>query len=135
MNVLYEEHGTLKVGNVLADNIATLQVEAPHGKRSKIKSANVVMRFEQPGIADFLPQAQRGADELDLDFLWECTSGDEFEYETLAREYYGRAPSPVEAASVLLKLHAAPMYFYKRGRGSVAARSYAGAEGDTQPAR
>ena len=117
MNVLYEEEGTLKVGNVLADNIATLQVEAPHGKRSKIKSANVVMRFEQPGIADFLPQAQRGADELDLDFLWECTSGDEFEYETLAREYYGRAPSPVEAASVLLKLHAAPMYFYKRGRG------------------
>jgi exoribonuclease-2 len=117
VNVLYEEEGALKVGSVLADNTATLQVEAPHGKRSKIKSANVVMRFEQPGIADFLPQAQRAADEIDLDFLWACSSGEEFDYETLAREYYGRSSSPVEAASVLLKLHAAPMYFYKRGRG------------------
>ena len=117
MNVLYEEEGTIKVGTVLADNAATLQVEAPHGKRSKIKSANVVLRFEQPGIADFMSQAQRAADELDLDFLWECSSGEEFGYETLAREYYGHAPSAVEAASVLLKLHGAPMYFYKRGRG------------------
>ena len=52
MNVFYEEEGTLKVGAVLADNTASLQVEAPHGKRSKIKSANVLLRFEQPGIAD-----------------------------------------------------------------------------------
>jgi exoribonuclease II len=117
MNVLYEEEGTIKVGMVLADNTATLQVEAPHGKRSKIKSSNVILRFEQPGIADFMPHAQRAADELDLDFLWECSSGDEFDYATLAKEYYGHTPSPVEAASVLLKLHGAPMYFYKRGRG------------------
>lgn len=117
MNVLYEEEGTLKVGAVLADNVATLQVEAPHGKRSKVKSAGVLLRFEQPALADFLPQAQRLADELDLDFLWECSTGEEFGYETLAREYYGRAPSAVEAAGVLLKLHGAPMYFYKRGRG------------------
>jgi len=117
VNVLYEEEGTVKVGAVLADNTATLQVEAPHGKRSKIKSSNVVLRFEHPGIADFMPQAQRAADELDLDFLWECSSGDEFGYETLAQEYYGRPPSPVEAGGVLLKLHGAPMYFYKRGRG------------------
>jgi exoribonuclease-2 len=114
---LYEEEGTLKVGTVLADNVATLQVEAPHGKRSKIKSANVVLRFDQPGATDFMPQAQRAADELDLDFLWECSAGDEFAYETLAREYYGHAPSAIEAAGVLLKLHGAPMYFYKRGRG------------------
>jgi exoribonuclease-2 len=117
MNVLYEEEGTLKVGAVLADNVATLQVEAPHGKRSKVKGASVLLRFAAPALGDFLPQAQRLADELDLDFLWECSAGEEFEYETLAREYYGRAPSGVEAAGVLLKLHGAPMYFYKRGRG------------------
>jgi exoribonuclease-2 len=117
MNVLYEEEGTIRVGAVLADNVATLQVEAPHGKRSKVKSAGVLLRFDQPVLADFLPQAQRLADELDLDFLWECSAGEEFGYETLAREYYGRAPSAVEAAGVLLKLHGAPMYFYKRGRG------------------
>src|SRR5687768_3719489 len=117
MNVFYEEEGALKVGAVLADNNTSLQVEAPHGKRSKVKSASVLFRFEQPGIADFMARAQAAADELDLDFLWECSSGDEFGYEDLAREYYGRAPSSVEAAGVLLRLHGAPMYFYKRARG------------------
>lgn len=117
MNVFYEEEGALKVGSVLADNNTSLQVEAPHGKRSKIKSAAVLLRFEQPHVGDFLGLAQRAADELDLDFLWQCSSGGEFEYDALAREYYGRAPGPVEAAGVLLKLHGAPMYFYKRGRG------------------
>jgi len=117
VNVFYEEEGTLKVGAVLADNAATLQVEAPHGKRSKIKGAGVLLRFEQPGISDFMPQAQRAAEALDLDFLWECSSAEEFGFDALAVEYYGHAPTPVEAAGVLIKLHAAPMYFYKRGKG------------------
>ncbi|HYT47972.1 MAG TPA: RNB domain-containing ribonuclease, partial [Burkholderiales bacterium] len=32
-------------------------------------------------------------------------------------EYVGREPSAVEAAGVLLKLHAAPIFFYRRGKG------------------
>jgi len=52
-----------------------------------------------------------------VDFLWECCGDAEFSYETLAREYFGRAPKPVEAAALLIKLHDAPMYFYKKGRG------------------
>ncbi|MES2565160.1 MAG: RNB domain-containing ribonuclease [Pseudomonadota bacterium] len=117
MNVFYEEEGALKVGAVLADNATSLQVEAPHGKRSKIKSSAILLRFEQPSITDFMAKAQAVADEQELDFLWECASADEFGYETLAREYFGRAPDAVQAAGVLLKLHGAPMYFYKRGRG------------------
>ena len=39
MNVFYEEEGALKVGAILADNVTSLQVEAPHGKRAKIKAA------------------------------------------------------------------------------------------------
>ena len=87
MNVFYEEEGTLKVGAVLADNAATLQVEAPHGKRSKVKAAAVLLRFADPGIGDFMPLAQRVADEIDLDFLWQCSSGEEFGFDALAREY------------------------------------------------
>jgi exoribonuclease II len=117
MNVFYEEEGALKVGTVLADNATSLQVEAPHGKRSKIKAASVLLRFEQPPIIDFMAKAQSVADELELDFLWECTGADEFGYETLANEYFGRAPDAVQAAGILLKLQGAPMYFYKRGRG------------------
>jgi exoribonuclease II len=117
MNVFYEEEGTLKVGTVLADNQTSLQVEAPHGKRSKVKAASVLLRFAEPGIADFVPQAEKVASGMDVNFLWACSAGEEFDYESLAREYFGRAPTPVEAAGVVLTLHRAPMYFYKRGRG------------------
>ena len=43
-NVFYEEEGSFKVGIVLADNDASLQVEAPHGKRSKLKASAVLFR-------------------------------------------------------------------------------------------
>ena len=45
MNVLYEETGAFKVGSVLAESDASLQVEAPHGKRGKIKASSVLLRF------------------------------------------------------------------------------------------
>ena len=54
MNIFYEEEGALKVGAVLADNVTSLQVEAPHGKRSKIKSAGVLLRFDDSAIGDFM---------------------------------------------------------------------------------
>lgn len=117
MNVLYEEEGELKVGAVLGQSPASFQVESPHGRRSKIKAANVVLSFEQPTGAELLAEARRYADGLDTDFLWECRKGIEFGFQDLARDYVGRDPGPVESAGVLLKLQAAPMYFYRRGKG------------------
>jgi exoribonuclease-2 len=64
-----------------------------------------------------MEEAGRLAGEIDADFLWQCSGQEEFGFESLAREYYGRAPQPVESAALLLKLHGAPMYFYKKGRG------------------
>lgn len=118
MNVFYEESGVFKVGTILADNTTSLQVEASHGKRTKIKAAAVLLRFETPLLSEFMSQAQKITDELDTDFLWECcASNDEFASNSLAAEYFGHAPSPVEAAAVLIMLHRSPMYFYKKGRG------------------
>jgi exoribonuclease-2 len=117
MNVLYEEEGEFKVGAVMSQSPASFQVESPHGRRSKIKAANVVLSFERPSGAELLAEARKFADGLDTDFLWQCRKGAEFEVEELARDYVGREPAPVETAGVLLKLHAAPMYFYRRGRG------------------
>jgi exoribonuclease II len=117
MNVLYEEDGAFKVGAVLATNPASLHVESPHGRRSKVKAAQVLLRFEHPSAAELLAGAQQYAAELDTDFLWQCSGTAEFGFQDLAREYVGREPAPAEAAGVLLKLHSAPMYFYRRGRG------------------
>lgn len=117
MNVFYEEEGAIKVGAILADNATSLQVEAPHGKRSKIKTASVLLRFEQPALQAFMDAAQRSAEQIDIDFMWECCGADEFDAEALGREYFGHAPSVLEAAGLLLRLHGAPMYFYKKGKG------------------
>jgi exoribonuclease-2 len=117
MQVLYEEDGEFKVGTVLAQAPASFQVESPHGRRTKVKAGAVLLRFERPGGAELLEQAGRFAAGLDTDFLWQCCGTGEFGFEALARDYVGREPSPAEAAGVLFKLHAAPMYFHRRGRG------------------
>jgi exoribonuclease-2 len=116
MNVLYEEEGNFRIGAILADNDTSLQVQAPHGKRSKVKASNVLFRFNEP-LAGFMEGAQKTAGDMDLDFLWECCEQEEFSYDRLARDYFGHAPGPMELAAVLLRLHGAPMYFYRKGRG------------------
>src|SRR5688572_24938074 len=117
VQLLYEEDGELKVGAVLDRAPASFHVESPHGRRTKIKAANVLLSFERPPAAELLGAAEQFAAGLEVDFLWECTGAREFGFEELAREYVGREPTPVEAAGVLMKLHRAPMYFYRRGRG------------------
>ncbi|GAB1234979.1 ribonuclease catalytic domain-containing protein [Ferrigenium sp. UT5] len=117
MNIFYEEDGGFKVGNILADNTTSLQVENTHGKRSKIKAASVMLRFEQPALSEFMTQAEQVAAGIDLDFLWEASPADEFNFDTLAQEYFGHAPTPVEAAGALIRLHSSPMHFYKKGKG------------------
>ncbi len=117
MNVLFEEDGGFKAGTVMADNDTSLQIELPTGKRSKIKAATVLLRFEKPSAAALLEQATPLADEIEADFLWECVNDGDFSFMDFARDYHGHAPSPVEAASVLLALHAAPVYFHRKGKG------------------
>ena len=117
MHVFFEDDGQLKAGTVLADNDTSLQVEAASGKRLKIKAAAVLLRFTEPSPAALNAQAQKLAQELDPNFLWEVSADDEFGFADLAHEYFGRAPASPEAAAVAVALAAAPMYFYKRGKG------------------
>jgi len=116
-HVLFEEDGAFKAGTVLADAGGSLQVEAASGKRTKVKSSAVMLRFPAPAPLELIREAQRTAESIDLDFLWECAPQEEFEFTGLADEYFGRTPSPVEAAGLLFRLHGAPVYFYRKGRG------------------
>ena len=117
MNVFYEENGSFKAGTILADNTTSLQVETAHGKRSKVKAANVMLRFAQPGLSEFTAEAEKVAEDIDVQFLWECCPPEDFGFDELATEYFGHAPTPVEGAGALIRLHSAPMYFYKKGKG------------------
>ena len=117
MNILYEEDGSFKVGSIMADNTSSLQIESLSGKRSKVKAASVMLHFSQPAMADFTPQAETLAAEIEAEFLWECCPADQFGFEQIATEYFGHQPNPLEAAAVLMRLHSAPIYFHRKGKG------------------
>lgn len=116
MNVFYEEEGSFKVASIMTENPGSLQVESLSGKRSKIKSANVLMQFDG-SLSGFMESAQQEAETLDTEFLWECCGEPEFGFEELAKDYYGHQPSSKESAAVAIRLHAAPVYFYRKGKG------------------
>ena len=117
MNVFFEESGDFKVGTILSTAGEAHQVELASGKRSKVKARDVLLQFASPEPAALLAQAEQTAAELDLDFLWEVAGEEEFGFVELGTEYFGHAPLPAEAAGLILGLHRAPMYFYKKGRG------------------
>src|SRR5690606_1282859 len=101
MNVFYEEDGHFKVASVMSENPGSLQVESQSGKRSKVKAAHVLLRFEST-MVHFMELAQAESATLDVAFLWECCGEAEFAFEEFAADYYGHRPSAVEAAAVAL---------------------------------
>ena len=117
MNVLFEEDGAFRAGSVLADNVTSLQIELASGKRSKVKAANILLRYAAPAPGELLERAETEAEGIDIDFLWEVCGEQEFGFEDLAAEYHGAKPDSVQAAAVLLRLHAAPIHFHRKGRG------------------
>lgn len=117
MHLLFEDDGVFRAATVLADAGTSLQAELPTGKRVKLKNAQVMLRFDQPAPAELMRQAQQMAEQIDIDFLWEVAPQDEFDFGSLAADYFGHTPAPVEAAALLMRLHGAPVYFYRKGRG------------------
>ncbi|HEY8607293.1 MAG TPA: RNB domain-containing ribonuclease [Noviherbaspirillum sp.] len=117
MNLFFEESGEFKAGAVLSQQGEAFQVEMATGKRSKVKSRDVLLQFAAPEPGQLMTEARALADEIDLDFLWEVAGEEEFGFAELGGEYFGHEPKPVEAAALLLRLHAAPVYFYRKGRG------------------
>ncbi|HJW56662.1 MAG TPA: ribonuclease catalytic domain-containing protein [Burkholderiaceae bacterium] len=117
MNLFFEESGNFKAGAVLSQQGEAYQVELQTGKRTKVRAKDVLLQFAAPAAAQFLNNAHGIADEIDIDFLWEVAGQEEFGFTELGSEYFGHAPLPHEAAGLLLKLHAAPIYFYKKGKG------------------
>ena len=117
MHLIFEEDGHFKAGSILSETDATAQVETASGKRSKIKTANILLRFAAPAPTEVMSEAETLTAELDADFLWEAAGLDEFGFEQLTQEYYGHAPQPAESLALLLKLHTSPIYFHKKGKG------------------
>lgn len=117
MNLFFEESGEFRTGNILNQVGEAYQVELPGGKRTKVRARDVFFQFGTHEPAQLLAEAGRIADDIDLDFLWEVAGETEFDYAELGKEYFGHEPKPDEAAGLLMRLHSAPMYFYRKGKG------------------
>ncbi|MDB5793633.1 MAG: ribonuclease, partial [Noviherbaspirillum sp.] len=117
MNLFFEESGDFKAGAILSQQGEAYQVEMQTGKRTKVKAKDVLLQFASPEPGELLTDAQTIAAEMDLDFLWEVAGQEEFGFAELGAEYFGHDPKPQEAAGLLLRLHSAPVYFYRKGKG------------------
>nr|WP_297352527.1 RNB domain-containing ribonuclease [uncultured Caldimonas sp.] len=117
MFALFEDAGKFLAGRVMSEAESSMQIELDSGKRVKVKSANVLLKFEQPQPAQLLAQAEPLAAEIDLDLAWEFAPAEEFGFADIARDYFDDRASPVQQAAALLRLFEAPHYFRRVGKG------------------
>ena len=117
MHVLFEEDGAFKTATILTDNDNSLQVETATGKRAKIKSANILLRYKEPSPNELLSRAEKTAEDIETEFLWECAGDGEFLFSDFADDYFGHQATAVEAVALLLALHSAPIHFHRKGKG------------------
>ncbi|WP_284616327.1 ribonuclease catalytic domain-containing protein [Aquabacterium humicola] len=101
----------------MSDTDASMQIELDSGKRVKVKSANVLLRFEKPQPAELISRAQALAAEIDLDLAWEFAPEGEFGFDELARDYFDASAGPEQQAAALFRLFEAPHYFRRAGKG------------------
>ena len=118
MYVLYEEAGKFQSGRVLSEAEASAQIELGSGKRVKVKTANILLRFDQPEPSALLNAAQALSQTIELDLAWEFAPDEDFGFDELASMYFNERPSLDQQLATLLALHEAPHYFRRAGKGS-----------------
>ncbi len=117
MYALFDDAGKFIAGRVMSEADSSVQIELDSGKRVKVKSANVLLRFDKPQPAQLLAAAQTHAAEVDLDMAWEFAPDGEFSFAELARDYFSDKAGPELQAGMLVRLFEAPHYFRRAGKG------------------
>ncbi|WP_424859820.1 MULTISPECIES: ribonuclease catalytic domain-containing protein [unclassified Tepidimonas] len=117
MFALFEDAGKLLAGRILSSAEASHQIELESGKRLKVKAAHVVLTFAQPTPAALLADASALSGDIDLDLAWEFAPEADFGFDELARDYFGNGATLAQQTAMLLRLHEAPHYFRRAGKG------------------
>ena len=117
MFVLFEEAGKFQAGRVLSEAEASAQVELDSGKRVKVKTGNILLKFDKPQPAELLREAHELAPSIELDLAWEFAPEEEFGFADLARDYFSANATLAQQAAALLRLFEAPHYFRRAGKG------------------
>jgi exoribonuclease-2 len=114
---LFEDAGKLLAGRILSSAEASHQIELESGKRLKVKAAHVLLTFAQPTPAALLADASALSGDIDLDLAWEFAPEADFGFDELARDYFGNGATLAQQTAMLLRLHEAPHYFRRAGKG------------------
>jgi exoribonuclease II len=114
---LFDDAGKFAAGRVMSESDASLQIELDSGKRVKVKSSHVLLRFDSPSPAELVQRARVIADDIDLDLAWEFAPEADFGFAELAREYFDAKAGPAQQAAALFRLFDAPHYFRRAGKG------------------
>ena len=117
MFLLFEEAGKFMAGRILSEADASAQVELDSGKRVKVKSANMLLKFEKPAPAELMAAAQAQSEGIELEMAWEFAPEEEFGFAELARDYFSDKATLEEQAGMLLRLFNTPHYFRRAGKG------------------
>lgn len=117
MFALFEDGGKFLAGRVMSEADSSMQIELDSGKRVKVKSAHVLLRFEQPAPAQLLADGQALSGEIDLDLAWEFAPDEEFGFADFARDYFDARATAAQQAAALFRLFEAPHYFRRSGKG------------------
>jgi exoribonuclease-2 len=120
MFLLFEEAGKFMAGRLLSETESSAQLELDSGKRVKVKTANILLRFEKPAPAQLLASAQVISQSIELELAWEFSPEEEFGFADLAREYFSSSSQSAtleQQAATLLRLFEAPHYFRRAGKG------------------
>ena len=114
MYAFFEEAGKFMAGRIMSEAESSAQVELDSGKRVKVKSAYLLLKFDKPSPAVLMSEAAALSQSIELELAYECASDEEFGFGDLAKDYFSANASTTEQVAALLRLHEAPHYF-RRG--------------------
>ncbi|MCF8159356.1 MAG: RNB domain-containing ribonuclease [Polaromonas sp.] len=117
MYLLFEETGKFLAGRILSEADTSAQVELDSGKRVKVKSANMLLKFDKPTPQQLMAGAQAVAAGIELDMAWEFAPEGDFGFAELARDYFSEHATLEQQAGTLMALYEAPHYFRRAGKG------------------
>ncbi len=123
MYIFYEDNCKFKIGSILSETQSSVYLESQSNTKIKVKHKNILFRFQTQESDIFLEKAEQLSQDLDIQLLWECSPQEVFDVSSLAFEYFGHIPKPLELASLLICLNKSAIYFYKRGNGKYRAAS------------
>lgn len=117
MYALFEDAGRLQAARILSETESSAQLELDTGRRAKVKTAAILLKFAAPAPEQLLAQAQQLAADIELPIAWEFAPDDEFAFADLARDYFSAQATLHEQVAMLLALGQAPHYFRRAGKG------------------